>query len=146
MAFSYSGDPRNSDKDKVRFLIGDTDANCPLLQDAEVLYLLEDQGTALAASVAAALAIAAKYSRMSDESVGDVSKSYSQRSEQFRKLSVDLRRRNAEKAVCPFVGGISEVDKESIQQNTDSVPSVFSKNLHNNPRANTRSPTDDDYT
>ena len=146
MSFSYSGDPRKSDKDKVRFLIGDTDANYPLLQDAEVLYLIETQGTALAASVAAALAIAAKYSRMSDESVGDVSKSYSQRAEAYRKLSVDLRRRNAEKAVCPYAGGISEVDKDTTQQDPDVVPSVFTKNLHNNPRANVQSPTDDDYT
>lgn len=40
MTWSYSGDPANSELDKYRFLIGDTDENDKLLLDAEINYIL----------------------------------------------------------------------------------------------------------
>jgi len=149
MSFSYSGDPSNSDKDQVRFLIGDTDANSPLLQDAEILYTLGDQGTVLSASVAACIGIAAKFARLMDESVGDVSKSYSQRQEHYTKLADSLRRRDAENSVCPYAGGISVADKETLNQNTDYVEPSFKRKTHDN-RLSTDNPSDnnpynDDY-
>ena len=143
MSFSYSGDPLNSDKDKVRFLVGDTDAGSPLLEDAEVMYLIESEGTALAASIAAAIGIAAKFSRLMDESAGDVSKSYSQRHEHYLKLSSSLRQRNAEKCVVPFAGGISESDKTILETDTDVVQPSFTRDLHNN-RLSSDNPASDD--
>ena len=132
MKFSYSGDPRNSDKDKVRFLVGDTSATSPLLQDPEINYLLETEGTALSAAVAAAIGIAAKFARLMDESVGDVSKSYSQRHEHYLKLATSLRQRRAEKSVCPFAGGISESDNQITETDPDSIKPSFTRDLHDN--------------
>lgn len=132
--FSYSGDPRKSDKDKVRFLIGDTDANDPQLGDSEILYALESEGNAFRAGVACAVALAAKFSRLTDESVGDVSKSYSKRAEAYRELAKDLRRRNAERGVVPYAGGISVAEKEAVEQNTDRVDPAFTRDLHDNER------------
>lgn len=40
MAWTYSGDPSKSELDQYRFLISDTDANEPVLQDEEVSYIL----------------------------------------------------------------------------------------------------------
>ena len=40
MTWSYSGDPANSELDKYRFIIGDTDENDKLLLDAEINYIL----------------------------------------------------------------------------------------------------------
>ena len=40
MAWTYSGDPSSSDLDKYRFLIGDTDANEPILQDGEITFVV----------------------------------------------------------------------------------------------------------
>lgn len=144
LKFSYSGDPSKSDKDKVRFLIGDTDANAPLLGDPEITYLITEEGTPVRASIAAAVAISAKFSRLSDESVGDVSKSYSQRAEQYKKLADQLRQRQAEKSVCPYAGGISVADKQSVEGNTDRVDPAFYRDLHNNPRTGMND-EDDDY-
>jgi len=135
MEFTYSGDPTKSTKDEVRFLIGDTDVNSPQLGDSEILYAISSEGNALLAAVACATALQARYSRLSDESVGDVSKSYSQRADAFEKLAKALRRRNAERSVCPYAGGISKADKETNVLDEDRVDNAFNKELHNNPRS-----------
>ena len=132
MSFKYSGDPNANDRDKVRFLIGDTDADSPLLQDKEIAYLLVDGGTPNRAAVQGCLALAAKFARLMDESVGDVSKSYSQRSEAFFKLADKLRLLNSEKSVGIFAGGISDADKQKIEQDPDSVKPAFTRDLHDN--------------
>jgi hypothetical protein len=41
MAWSYAGNPSSSDKDKYRFLIGDTDSTDAILQDEEIQYVLD---------------------------------------------------------------------------------------------------------
>ena len=38
--WTYSGDPTDSDRDAVRFEVGDTDENDRLLSDGEVTYCL----------------------------------------------------------------------------------------------------------
>lgn len=40
MAFTYSGDPSKSKLDWIRFCIGDTNSATPILQDAEIEYIL----------------------------------------------------------------------------------------------------------
>jgi hypothetical protein len=40
VAFTYGGDPANSPLEEVRFLVGDTDSTRPLLQDAEIEYVI----------------------------------------------------------------------------------------------------------
>ncbi len=144
MEFTYSGNPESSDQDAVRFYLGDTDADAPQLSDGEISFLLTDQGTVLAAAVAGAIALAAKYSRLTDESVGDVSKSYSQRAQHFRDLAKNLRTRQSEVGVCPYAGGISIADKEAYEDNTDNVATSFTRDLHNN-RQPQRSADDPNY-
>ena len=41
MTATYSGDPRTSDNDWLRFSIGDTNTTAPILQDAEIAYIVE---------------------------------------------------------------------------------------------------------
>lgn len=45
MSWSYSGDPTSSEKDALRFLVGDTDIKRPVMQDEEILYLVDTYGT-----------------------------------------------------------------------------------------------------
>ncbi len=45
MAFTYSGDPSSSDRDYIRFAIGDTNSNTPILQDAEIDYVVNTYST-----------------------------------------------------------------------------------------------------
>jgi len=85
MSWSYSGDPSSSAKDKVRFLVGDTDTDDQLLNDAEVLYVITESGGSIYQSAHdAAYAIASKFTRMaSSKSVGDMSVSYSNRASSY---------------------------------------------------------------
>ena len=41
MTFTYSGDPTASILDEIRFMVGDTDANTPLLQNEEINFALK---------------------------------------------------------------------------------------------------------
>lgn len=41
MTWSYSGDPSDSDLDKVRFLLQDVEASEPFLENEEIQYLLD---------------------------------------------------------------------------------------------------------
>jgi len=42
MSWAYTGDPAGSKKDQCRFIIGDTNANEPLLQDEEIQYMIAE--------------------------------------------------------------------------------------------------------
>lgn len=94
MTWTYSGDPSDSDKDAVRFTVGDTDTTDQLVTDEEIAYLLVVHGAVGMASVGAARAIAAKYSRKADQSrsVGDLSLSqqYSQQATSYHHLADHL--------------------------------------------------------
>ena len=40
MSFSYSGDPSSSPLDEARFLLGDTNAEEPIMQDEEIQFII----------------------------------------------------------------------------------------------------------
>ena len=94
MAFTYV-DPSSGDRDKVRFLVQDTDSSDAHLQDAEITYLVSVWGNVYAAAAYAAEAIAAKYSHKTNysRSIGDlsISESYAESATQFRELARTIR-------------------------------------------------------
>jgi hypothetical protein len=94
MAFTYV-DPNSSDRDKVRFLIQDTDSTDAHLQDAEIAYLLSVWTNVYAAAAYAAEAIAAKYAHKTNysRSIGDlsISESYATSAAEFRELAKTLK-------------------------------------------------------
>lgn len=47
MSFSYSGDPSISELDRLRFQVGDTDSNMPILQDEEINYIIMQSSNVL---------------------------------------------------------------------------------------------------
>lgn len=128
MTWSYSGDPSSSNQDAVRFAIGDTDSADQLITDEEIAYLLTDS-TVTAASIAACEALAAKFARQVDRSVGNLSLSSSQRAAQFRELAATLRKRTGYLA-RPYAGGISVADKEARDADTDRVKPIFTRAQH----------------
>jgi hypothetical protein len=132
MSWSYSHNPANSPKDHVRFLLGDTDSKQPLLQDEEIQYVLLEFPNAKNAALSCCDFIVAKFSRMADQTVGSVSKSYSQMSSQYRKFKEDLRTRIGVEDCTPYAGGISRSDKHTIRQNTDRVKPDFEKHQFEN--------------
>lgn len=133
MAWTYGGDPSANDRDEVRFLVGDTDTSDQLVNDAEIAYAVAEEADNLMAAARIAKAIAAKFARLVDKSVGDLSISYNQRQEAFLNLASELETRSNRSGAAPYAGGISVSDKETVEDNTDRVEPSFKKGMNDNP-------------
>jgi len=131
--FSYSGDPSSSNRDAVRFLVGDTDKCEPQLDDREIDFLLIQDGNPISAAACAADALAAKYARQVDNDSGSNSDSASQRSTAYLALAAELRRKLGRRAVAPFCGGISVADKQTRENDSDRVAPSFTRDMNDNP-------------
>lgn len=138
MTWSYTGDPSSSDKDTVRFLIGDTDTSSEQLSDEEIAYLITEHGSAQAAAIAGCEALQAKYARQADQKTGDISISYSQLSKHYQQLATTIRNRLSILAT-PYAGGISYADRETDNTDTDRVDPAFEVGgMDNEPRPTLR--------
>lgn len=139
MTWTYEAGLTN-DKDKVRLSIGDTEAADPLLSDEEILYFLTQQQTVIGASIAAARAIGAKYSRLSDISIESVSKSYSQKSKNYFSLATQLETQS--KSIVTMSGmsatGTSISAMEAADANPDRPQSENYKGMFDNPPQRSR--------
>lgn len=92
MTWTYTGDPSVSDRDKIRFLTGDTDSTDPLLSDEEIEWALGNAGDSIyQASHDLCYALGSKFARLAtSKSVGDLSLSYQNRSDAFMKQAERL--------------------------------------------------------
>lgn len=105
MAWTYSGDPKTSPQDELRFTIGDTTEADPLLSDAELDFLLDaNGGNVRRAAVSACRAGLAKLSREADLSSGATSISASQRREGLEKLLSELKQSAGRRPIFRFGG------------------------------------------
>ena len=136
MAWSYSGDPRTSDRDTVRFTIQDTDSSLQLLTDEEIDFLLERwmpkyDSTTYVAAVAAAL-VSRKFVGIVSVSADGVTVNTSDLVQRYRDLADELRREHAQSQ-------IGEVDLTNIMVGQDRDPRIrplrFGIGLHDNPEA-----------
>ena len=133
MAWTYSGNPATSPKDTVRFLIGDTDKCDQLLQDDEIVWVLNlYNNTPNNAAIRCVETVMSKFSRLMDESVGQVKLTYSQKVKGYREMLRDLRNRLAMEDMAPYAGGISITDVNAIASNTDRVRPDFTKHMMEN--------------
>ena len=134
MTFEYT-DPSTSEKDEIRFLLGDTDASEALLQDEEITYLWNKwsqtyDSAEYVASIAAET-IAAKYAREAQFAADGVSMYLANVAQQFRDLAVNLRERYESSLVGgqPDVGGISPYEGPD----PDILDKNFGTGMHDNP-------------
>lgn len=102
---SYSGDPSSSDKDKVRFVTGDT-VEPFILSDAEIEYLLENSETVNDAIIAAIKIMLPRVAKCVDEKVGNVSVAYSKWYENLKDAYDDLTS-DLNTVVGIYVGGMT---------------------------------------
>lgn len=128
MTWTYSQNPSTSQKDEVRFLIGDTVSADPLLQDEEINYQLSKTSNVKLAAYICALAISAQFSRLSDKSVGKVNFSLSQKAMQYQRLAEKLQA-DASALAVPFAGGLQVTEKKQSLSDRDSVQPVFRRGL-----------------
>jgi hypothetical protein len=131
VTFSYI-DPETREQDAVRFLLGDTDSNEPLLSDEEISYALNKwmtiHGTVEYTASVLALNIAARYAREASVSADGVSVQLGQVANQFRDLAASLREQHKNLLVggVPDVGGVSPYE----QLDPDTKNFAFGTGMH----------------
>jgi len=128
MPWSYSGDPASSDKDAVRFEVGDTDHNDQLLQDGEIEYAISLEPSLLAAAARCCEVLARRFSRQADFRLGPQAVSASQRAEAFAARAKELRTKAASLGGI-YVGGI---DRNEERLDRDLRQPAFKRNLMSN--------------
>jgi hypothetical protein len=137
MAWNYSGDPLLNDRDKVRFLVGDTCEKDALVSDEEIAYALSKQAAHELAAAIVLRALAAKYSRIGSVSVGDVSKSADGIAAAFSARAKELDPNGVTTAVGYFVlpsfGGLSIPSKQTLDDDTDAVQPSFRRGMNDIP-------------
>lgn len=138
MAFTYGGDPANSDLEMVRFLVGDTNSDWQLLQDAEVNAILADFTNVYVAASEACQAIIAKLSRDADfKNVGALAVNASQRAEAYRKLARELKNKaltsSGSTAGAIAIGGFSKDEADDLRNDSDNIGPSFSLGQFDHP-------------
>ena len=146
MAWTYSANPSaGNDLETVRFLSGDTESADQQMQDAEVNYLisLAGSGNVVQASIFCCQALASKYTRQANKTVGDlkidmatIAKSYRDQAKSLEELLT-----SGLGTPVPYAGGISISDAQSVEDDTDRTPNVFSVGLNDNYRNTNNNPS-----
>lgn len=90
MAWTYSGDPSESDLDYVRWLVGDTTSADQLAQDEEIEAAIARFGVLELAGAHVARGIAARFARLFDKAAGDVRKNLSQQAKNYKAIADEL--------------------------------------------------------
>ena len=133
MVWTYTGDPSDSDKDALRFHLGDTDSSDQQLSDQEINYLLQlHGGNVYLATADAARSLAGQFSRQSDKQVGDLRLSLGQKAEHYWQLAKRMELQG-QKRVTPYAGGISRADKKNNRDREDRVKPDFKRDMMENP-------------
>jgi len=129
MSWNYSGDPSKSNKDAVRFHLGDTDNNHEQVNDEEIEYSLDQNSASISSTVLSlAIALRNKYAPYVNEKTDRVSIEYGKMYEHFKDLVIRLKKDSVVAAV-PYAGGISIADKTACQEDTDRVKPEFTKDM-----------------
>jgi hypothetical protein len=134
MTWSYTvSDLTTSSKDQVRFLIGDTIANDPQLQDEEINFALTIRGSVYGTAAQCCLSISAQLSRKADTTTGELRTLYSSQAKAYQARAAAYEVKSSELGgALPLVGGISYTDKENAVLDQDRVAPEFVRNITDN--------------
>lgn len=132
--FTYGGDPSNSDRDAVRFLVGDTIRARALLDDKEVDYAILRKVNLHMAASCLAEHLEARFSREADITVGSVSKSLSKIAEAFGKLAKRLKS-DACSSARPSFPATTIAGKQALEQDGTTENPSFAIGQFDNPWA-----------
>ena len=118
---------------QVRLNIGDTNGAEPLVHDEEINLALTQRNSVYGASAMMALAIAAKFSRLSGVSNGASRHDLAQKAENYRKLAKELDARDDQfGGAMPYAGGATVADMQGAAEDTARVQPVFVLGMDDN--------------
>jgi hypothetical protein len=131
MANTYTGKPATSTRDFVRWRTGDTDASDWLQTDSEIDAALSIHGDKFQAAAAVADAIAAKFARRVDSTMGKLKLTLSQKVKQYRELAGAIRTEaTISVAAAPWMAAHSVSAKDGYEEDTDRVVPAFAVDMH----------------
>lgn len=123
--------PIVKDRDKVRFLIGDTNMDRPFLEDDEIAHSLSlGSDNILRSSAYACDAIAAKLIRDNSISVQGITISRSLSADGFKNLAREYRKRASTKSSL-FTMKV-KADKTAYENDAGLIKPDFRKEMHDN--------------
>lgn len=128
MTWTYGGNPSTSDRDEVRYLVGDTDSTDELTSDEEIAYAIAEAGNNKLAAAMVAEAIAAKFARDVDVKNGPAQEWASQRYKHYHTKAAELRRRS-NASVKPRFGGQSLSTKDTLNSSSDVPQPYFRRGM-----------------
>ena len=131
-------DPTVSDRDKVRFLIQDTDSGSWHMSDEEIGWLITEWADVYDAASVAADILAGRYAHKSNysKSVGDLtlSEDFKAQSERFGALATSLRINRMRRYVPQWVA-----NAQALRSTTDRVVDTYNTDAfmgqYDNPQA-----------
>lgn len=132
--WTYGGDPSNSSRDAVRFLVGDTFSQRPLLGDSEVDYALSQTSNITLAAALACEALWSRYLGLADYTVGSVSKKYGSLADKFKERAAEFRARVSERAVVSFPATLRST-KQNLEDDGDLAKPEFAVGMADSPLA-----------
>lgn len=119
MSWTYSGDPANSQVDECRFLLGDTVATEPIMQDEEIQYIIDTYGPNRNKILYQLFSRAATlFARDIKRSLGPQSEDPTERLKYFKEKAASYK---------------AQISSSGISVPKYSYPKVFCKGMHNNP-------------
>lgn len=129
-----------NDRDKIRFLVGDTDDTDEMLEDETYDGILSTASNLGMAASVAARAIAAKFARETDYRASRVGESRSQLYRHYLSLASQLARTPdpfARTRALPriLVGGASAADDAVLDADGDLTPAQFDVGMFDHPEA-----------
>lgn len=135
MTWSYSlaGLAAGSQKDIIRFMIGDTLTNDQQLQDEEINFCYSFRLSTYGACAQACEALASQLSRKADTVTGELRTLYSGQARAYAKRAIDYENYAAVTAgPLVYAGGISIIDKLIEDADPDRVSPQFNLGMMDN--------------
>lgn len=143
MTFHYD---RNlgTQKDEVRFRLGDTDSADYEFEDEEITAMLVLHPAPILCAARCARSRAAKYARIVSVSADGTRVSMQQLYQHYTDLAKQLESDHIKSATSigmlepggmgePVIDGISIAEMDTVRQDSDRVPPLFRRGMHDNP-------------
>jgi len=128
MAFTYDESKLDEDLNRIRFELGDTDSNRPLLSDSEVDFLIDTYSTLHTRVAAGARLIVAKFSGEADKvKIENFERDKAGYVEKYAKLA---RLHEAKGHAPPHNTAQNVTDKTSNEADTSIVQNAFKRGMH----------------
>jgi hypothetical protein len=119
-----------ADRDKVRFLVGDTDQANQLAQNEEIDWALTEAGDIYAAASLVAETIATSFAGRATKAIGDLKLGFTDQYERYIALSASLKKRLLLNAKAISAGAETESGKDLDEANTELIVPYFTREMH----------------